>query len=294
MKKQKSEKHKNKMTQLLSYPEKLKLYETNDASNAWKKFRQSWELFEIASETNTKEENVRVATFLHVAGSEAVEKYNGFNWNEGQDKNKMKDVLEKFDEDCKQKCNVLLERKKFFDRKQEEKETCDQYLTQLRLQASSCKFSNKEEAIRDQFSFNIRSTRAKEKILEKAQKNYEDLTIEKVVSIAKLIENSERSSKDNGVRAQEDIYVARKETRATNRQQKDIRREFNCSRCGTLHKPRSCPAFGKKCGTCGGLNHFSRACRTNKKWNRENLFNAESQDGSEENEGESSGEEECI
>ena len=293
MYKRKSEHHKKKMAQLLSYPDKLKLYESNDASNAWKKFRQSWELFEIASETNTKDDKIRVATFLHVAGSEAVEKYNGFTWNEGQDKNKMKDVLEKFDKDCKQKCNVLLERKIFFGRKQEERETCDQYLTQLRLLASSCQFSNKEEAIRDQFSFNIRSNRAKEKILEKAQKNYEDLTIEKAASIAKLIETSERSSNDNGIKPQEEIYVARKDKKVTSGQQKDIRREFNCTRCGTLHKPRSCPAFGKKCGKCGALNHFSRVCRTSKNSYRENMFNAENQDGSEEKE-DATSEEECI
>ena len=53
------------------------------ASNAhlnWKKIKQTWILYEIASGTKSKREEVRVATFLHVAREDALEKYNGFDW----------------------------------------------------------------------------------------------------------------------------------------------------------------------------------------------------------------------
>ena len=33
-----------------------------------------------------------------------------------------------------------------------------------------------------------------------------------------------------------------------------------CSRCGLSHRPRQCPAYGKKCAKCKGPNHFARMC----------------------------------
>ncbi|KAL9951249.1 hypothetical protein ACROYT_G043882 [Oculina patagonica] len=35
---------------------------------------------------------------------------------------------------------------------------------------------------------------------------------------------------------------------------------FNCSKCGTKHLPKSCPAFGKLCLVCKGKDHFARVC----------------------------------
>lgn len=38
-------------------------------------------------------------------------------------------------------------------------------------------------------------------------------------------------------------------------------KEFQCRRCNRKHRPRECPAYGKKCNRCGKLNHFKSACR---------------------------------
>ena len=35
----------------------------------------------------------------------------------------------------------------------------------------------------------------------------------------------------------------------------------NCQYCGTNHKRRQCPAFGKACKTCGKIHHFAKVCR---------------------------------
>ena len=37
--------------------------------------------------------------------------------------------------------------------------------------------------------------------------------------------------------------------------------QAGCSRCGYEHKPRQCPAYGKKCAKCRVLGHFARVCR---------------------------------
>ncbi|GBM45276.1 Uncharacterized protein K02A2.6, partial [Araneus ventricosus] len=38
-----------------------------------------------------------------------------------------------------------------------------------------------------------------------------------------------------------------------------------CSRCGSHHTPRNCPAYGKSCHNCQMLNHFTSVCRQPKR-----------------------------
>ena len=55
----------------------------------------------------------------------------------------------------------------------------------------------------------------------------------------------------------------RQQNRTDFRQQNrtDYRTDGNCTRCGTRHQPRQCPAYGKICAVCGRRNHFARMCR---------------------------------
>ncbi|GFO49454.1 Gag-protease-like protein [Plakobranchus ocellatus] len=36
----------------------------------------------------------------------------------------------------------------------------------------------------------------------------------------------------------------------------------NCSRCGTVHQPRSCPAFESQCSKCKKKGHWARMCKS--------------------------------
>lgn len=40
---------------------------------------------------------------------------------------------------------------------------------------------------------------------------------------------------------------------------------ISCRRCGSQHKPRQCPAFGKQCSSCQGKNHFAKQCFSKRK-----------------------------
>ena len=44
-------------------------------------------------------------------------------------------------------------------------------------------------------------------------------------------------------------------------------RQGRCRYCGKVPKVHSCPAYGKKCNKCGGLNHFKEVCKTKMKPN---------------------------
>ena len=38
----------------------------------------------------------------------------------------------------------------------------------------------------------------------------------------------------------------------------------NCTKCGTWHTPRNCPAYGQACKKCQGKNHWAKMCRSTK------------------------------
>ena len=168
----------SKMAAIVNIPQELKLKETEDVGLTWKKFKQSWHIYETATGNNEKPDNIRVATFLHVAGTDAIEKYNAFSWDEEGDQNRISKVIEKFDKDCQSTTNILIERKKFFKLKQKKGETCEQFVSNLRILCSTCEFETPEEHLRDQFVLNIFNTRAQERLLEIAQNDSKSLTFD--------------------------------------------------------------------------------------------------------------------
>ena len=40
-----------------------------------------------------------------------------------------------------------------------------------------------------------------------------------------------------------------------------MRQASPCRYCGSIHPPRRCPVYGKKCDKCGKVNHISAVCR---------------------------------
>ena len=239
-------------------PAPLNLKTTRDASKTWKTFKQAWQVYEIASGTAEKDPLFRLATFLHVAGPDALEKYNGFLFESEEDKANIEKVLEKFDCDCKSSINVLAERHNFYSRRQSETETIDQYVTDLRILASSCEFQNNDETLRDQFALNIRSVAARERLFVEAQENHKSLSFGKAISIVKSYE-SLQSSRVQKFCNHDDRMDDSLEIDKIERKYKKIMR---CKFCGKSHVYGKCPAYGKQCSKCRRKNHFAAVCKT--------------------------------
>ena len=82
----------------LTPPEALSL--DGNIANNWRRWKQRYEIFTLASGLSGKEPKIQAATFLHVAGTEALEVYNTFTWETDDDKSKVDKITEKFDEYC--------------------------------------------------------------------------------------------------------------------------------------------------------------------------------------------------
>ncbi|XP_049511281.1 uncharacterized protein LOC125939845 [Dermacentor silvarum] len=99
--------------------------------------------------------------------------------------------------------------------------------------------------------------RSNEKVREKLLRD-KGLTLAKAEQVCKAVE---LAAAQKEVWTQERQVDPVKESWPT----RERRTEFRCSRCGRIHAPRSCPAFGRICRKCGGENHFAVRCKSARK-----------------------------
>ena len=240
--------------------------EGNVAEN-WRKWKQRFQLYMEASGTMNKPEKQRVAIFLHLIGEEALEIYNTFSLSTAEQKIEV--LFRKFEEYCNPRRNITFERHKFFTCVQESTENIDQYVTELRTKASTCEFGELcESLIRDRIVCGISSNTLREKLLQES-----DLSLQKAIDMCRASELSKRQTKSITEDPKSVDYVNKKaspgskfppkDRKEKDRQQKTKPGSQNgCKRCGTVHAPRKCPAFGKVCQKCKNRNHFASQCKT--------------------------------
>lgn len=88
------------------------ILEGNCAEN-WKKFKQNYDIFEVAAEIDIKSEPIRIATFLNTIGPEALEVYNAFDLT-ADNRKKLVKIFEAFEQFCEGRVNETYERFNFF------------------------------------------------------------------------------------------------------------------------------------------------------------------------------------
>ena len=82
----------------LQHPGPLNLQ--GNLSENWRKWKQCFELYLIPSGINEKDDTVKSATLLHVAGEDALEIYNTFTWEEEGDDKKTDKIMDKLAAYC--------------------------------------------------------------------------------------------------------------------------------------------------------------------------------------------------
>lgn len=137
-------------------PPKPLVVDDNLASN-WKQWKKVWQRYEIGTGIYKQENLVRVSTLLSVIGEEAVKAIDTFAWSEGQSENNITDVLAKFDKYCEPRTQVIYERYRFNNRKQEQGESISAYVTELRVIAKNCALEEitPDEIIRDRLVLGV-------------------------------------------------------------------------------------------------------------------------------------------
>ena len=94
----------------------------------------------------------------------------------------------------KPKSNRVFARYKFHQKVQQEGETFEQFLTDLKLLVKDCGYG--DEMVRDRIVIGCHSTKTREKLIQEGS----DLTLEKAIDIARTDEMSKAQLKNHGKR----------------------------------------------------------------------------------------------
>ena len=122
----------------------------------WRRWVQRFELFLTASGKVKETEKVQCAILLHLIGDEALEIYNTFTFSESEDRDKLSVLKKKFEDYVNPRKNTVFERYKFWECKQQEGETIDQFITELKTRSRSCEFGDQTDSmVRDRIVFGV-------------------------------------------------------------------------------------------------------------------------------------------
>lgn len=166
------------------------ILEGNCAEN-WKKFKQNYDIFEVAAEIDIKSEPIRIATFLNTIGPEALEVYNAFDLT-ADNRKKLVKIFEAFEQFCEGRVNETYERFNFFQRKQKDGEPFNDFLMNIRKLVKSCGFGELSASLlKDQIVRGVCSESTRQDLLK-----MKDLDYTKAVDLCRACESSSHQVKE--------------------------------------------------------------------------------------------------
>ena len=148
-------------------------FDSPNVSAAWKKWRQRFDLFLLASGNSTKTANIKVAILLTILGERGVDIYNNLTFkpataadaNDAEDKDDIATVLTKFEEFCNKRDPVMALRSQFWSYKRPDGQGIDAFANDLRTMAANCKFQDADTMLRDKLFFSIDDHNMKMKVM---------------------------------------------------------------------------------------------------------------------------------
>ena len=174
-----------------------------DRIDNWKMWKQRWLNYCVITGLTDQSDDYKCALLLHCIGIEAMRIFDGMKFAEGEDRNKMADILVKYDQHFLGQTQEFFERFQFNRRNQESGESIDEYVSILRNMAKTCGFCDcmREFLLMDRLLLGITDDKAREELL-----STHDLTLSKTIEICrakealkteeinKVIQNSKKKS----------------------------------------------------------------------------------------------------
>ena len=182
---------------------------------------------------------------------------------------KPKTVFENLERIFRPESNQTLSRFKFRGMKQKHGQSCDTYMSELRLSIVECRYPEivHDELLKDQFIFGLGIKEIQDHLLGEIKA---DDSSEKCLLESRKIESKIEQRKLLGIKTAmtyDAIHSHSHRGRDKSRNKSSSRGHSgsnirNCKYCGKSHNRGNCPAFGKKCQKCGRENHFKAVCRS--------------------------------
>ena len=161
------------------------------------------------------------------------------------------DVLEKV---FRPESNQTIARFKLNNLKQNQHQSVDAYMSQLRLALPECKFKNDtDDLLKDQFIFGLFNKEIQDHLLGEISET--DNRVKSLYEARKIESKLEQRKMLGIVRPDNlvDVNAVKKKVR--------FQKINDCDNCGHSHDKGNCPAYGKTCNRCGMKNHFAKKCK---------------------------------
>ena len=244
--------------------------DSKNVGQRWKHWLAKFENYLIA--TNITDTDRQKAMLLYHAGDRVFELYSAICATT-DDFDAIKTTLTNhFDPQINKEFAIFT----FRQTKQAQHEPFEQFITRLRVLAPDCNFHDKDAEIKSQI---IQGCSSKELRLKALR---ETLTINQLINLGKTIEtayDNSRQMEDVTIKTENISHLtANSKQPNTNRNNRNSnykrhpqpqQRASNsqsyiqsCLYCGRSHAHGVCPARGKTCLKCNGINHFANVCRS--------------------------------
>ena len=183
------------------------------------------------------------------------------------------EVFEALERVFRPESNQTLSRFKFQNMKQISSQTCDAYMSQLRLSLPECKYRNdSDELLKDQFIFGLYNKEIQDHLLGEISEMDNSV---KALYEARRIESKLAQRKMLGIVTPAALSVEaihrnfKSKSKSQSKGFKSHTDYTDCRFCGKSHDKGKCPAYGKVCNNCGCKNHFESKCQSSSKSNSE-------------------------
>ena len=239
----------------LDPPEPLS-FEGNVREN-WRRWKQEFELYLAATESDGKSEKVKSSILLTCIGKRAREIYNTFTFQTEEDKMKVSPIPSKFTAYCNPQKNITFLRYQFSSYNQQDGQPFDDIVTELKKRAEECTFASlKDSLITDRIVCGTTDNKLHEHYLQET-----DLKLEKAILLGRAAEESRKHAEELK-HASKPAPVDMVGQGAIPKTNKGATPEYfpNCKFCGHGHNRGNCPAYRKLCNDCGAPNHFAQCC----------------------------------
>ena len=145
----------------------------------------------LACEYRDKSQGVKAGLFLHSVGEAARQVYNTLTFDEEGDNMKYGKILETLEADVNPRKNVTFCRYQFFSYRQEEVQSFDKYLTEMRNMSNNCEFDTlKNSLLTDMLIIGLKNKNIQERLFRE-----DNLTLDKVIKNCKTAELTSQQAK---------------------------------------------------------------------------------------------------
>ena len=238
----------------------------------WPKYIRRFERYRIASQLDKKSQEMQINVLMYIMEDEADDIFKSFTFTDVGDDKKYEKVREQFDKHFIVKRNVIFERAKFNNRRQEPQETVDSFITDLYCLSEFCEYRDlREDMIRDRIVVGLIDTKLSERL-----QLIHDLTLKRAIDMARQSElvkkqqeilRSTEAAKIEAISRKKPAFKKtpnKPQNQASGKNRRSAATKKTCQRCGSAenHARENCPAKDSTCHSCKKRGYYARVCRS--------------------------------